>query len=593
MTKLTENDVRQWTDVRSFQRGQAYFRQGAILSPRRQGGALKAECMGSMPQPYRVQITLSESGISSGECSCPVGYGGRCKHGVALLLTWCANPDAFTEMDPLVVNLERRSKEDLIALILKILDRYPDVETLLTLEVLSDTPASQRVAALTIKQQVERALYSHGSEWDSGYAISSDVAMIVAIGDSYAERGDWPNATTVYSTVATMLTQNHNSYREEEGEVIGIVQSCVSGLAVCLEMTTDPEERAHILETLVGIYTWDVNFGGIGISDEVPEIILAQTTAAERAAIAQQIRHRLPTGDSWSANYHRQVYGGFLLDLEAEHLTDEDYLRICRETNRIHDLVERLLTLNRLEEAIEATQTASDYDMLRLADQVVAHGHHTTARSLIEARVPHSKDSRLKEWLKVYAYKHNDLETVLTIAMELFWERPAVATYQEVQKAAQPLQRWAEVRAGILEQLALADKDTVLVEIYLEEGDLEQVLQAFDELIQKQQQRERQNPWGWRQANIDNLRLRVARAIEGSHPWRAVELYMFTVQQLINARGRDNYATAAQHLLRVRDIYRAHEDKGGMQKWAEVIATLREQNRRLPALQDELNRAQL
>ena len=43
----------------------------------------------------------------------------------------------------------------------------------------------------------------------------------------------------------------------------------------------------------------------------------------------------------------------------------------------------------------------------------------------------------------------------------------------------------------------------------------------------------------------------------------------------------------------VRDIYRAHEDKGGMQKWAEVIATLREQNRRLPALQDELNRAQL
>ncbi|MCK4470556.1 MAG: SWIM zinc finger domain-containing protein, partial [Anaerolineae bacterium] len=88
LPELTESDVRRWTDERSFGRGRGYFRGGYILNPRRQGDTLKARCQGSRPQPYRVEITLGPDGIASGTCSCPVGAGGHCKHGVALLLTW-------------------------------------------------------------------------------------------------------------------------------------------------------------------------------------------------------------------------------------------------------------------------------------------------------------------------------------------------------------------------------------------------------------------------------------------------------------------------------------------------------------------------
>src|SRR5574342_463058 len=51
----------------------------------------------------------------------------------------------------------------------------------------------------------------------------------------------------------------------------------------------------------------------------------------------------MPKGREWSDGYHREVLGRLLLDLEAETLNDEAYLKICRETGRLNDLIECLL----------------------------------------------------------------------------------------------------------------------------------------------------------------------------------------------------------------------------------------------------------
>ena len=95
LPQLTESDIRRWVGEASSGRGQRYFRQGHILDPRRQGDTLKARCLGSRPQPYHVEVTLGPEGVVAGECSCPVGGGGRCKHTAALLLTWLHEPDTL------------------------------------------------------------------------------------------------------------------------------------------------------------------------------------------------------------------------------------------------------------------------------------------------------------------------------------------------------------------------------------------------------------------------------------------------------------------------------------------------------------------
>ena len=86
------------------------------------------------------------------------------------------------------------------------------------------------------------------------------------------------------------------------------------------------------------------------------------------------------------------------------------------------------------------------------------------------------------------------------------------------------------------------------------------------------------------------LRIRVAQAAEESRPREAIRIYVQAAERLIAARGRGNYAQAATYLVRVRDLYHGLDDPDA---WHTLVADLREQNRRLPALQDELNKAGL
>ena len=70
----------------------------------------------------------------------------------------------------------------------------------------------------------------------------------------------------------------------------------------------------------------------------------------------------------FSTGWRRETFGGLLLNLEEDTLDDETYLRICRETGRTGDVVERLLTLGRVDEARREVAQTSDYALLELVD---------------------------------------------------------------------------------------------------------------------------------------------------------------------------------------------------------------------------------
>jgi hypothetical protein len=138
-----------------------------------------------------------------------------------------------------------------------------------------------------------------------------------------------------------------------------------------------------------------VDFGGIDMGHEAPGIILEQSTPEERRAVAKWVRSVMPAGESWSDNCHRQTLGYFLLELEKDDLDDEAFLRICRETSRWLDLVNRLLTLKCVDEASTVARSVEDYDLLRLADIFVAHGQADLAKELMRTRAKTNITTRL------------------------------------------------------------------------------------------------------------------------------------------------------------------------------------------------------
>jgi uncharacterized Zn finger protein len=63
LPEIGENVVQAWVGNKAFERGYKYYEDDAILNPRKRGDNLIAECQGSQPTPYRVEIHLGPEGI--------------------------------------------------------------------------------------------------------------------------------------------------------------------------------------------------------------------------------------------------------------------------------------------------------------------------------------------------------------------------------------------------------------------------------------------------------------------------------------------------------------------------------------------------
>lgn len=277
--------------------------------------------------------------------------------------------------------------------------------------------------------------------------------------------------------------------------------------------------------------------------------------------------------DDFSSKWRTEAYGRFLINLQTQSLSDEEYIALCRRTGQFQALIERLLQLERVQEAITDSQAASDYELLALADLFVAHGHSKVAEEIIWERTGTSKDTRLDGWLKKQAMESGDWQKALKYAENQFWARPTVEGYGELKTMAEQLGNWPSSQKEIMTRLTQKGEYELLTRIYLLENDVETALETLPKVR-----------FG------GNLAIEVAKAAEETHPRQSLNLYQQKVERLITARGRDNYAQAAEYLKRVQTLYMQTDQ---LEDWGGYIQVIRNQKPRLPALLDELKRVGL
>lgn len=583
---LTNQAIRDRIDSRSYHRGYNYYELDAILHPQREGNTLKAQCRGSRPEPYRLWAMLDgKGGVAAGECSCPVGGGGRCKHIAALLLTWLHEPDRFREAAATEGALAGWAKEDLITLIHKMIERHPELEDLIELMSTGAGGESEEIDPALIRRQVERAIekgdYGH-AYYGAADAIADEIQVIIDQAEIYKERDDWGKAAVIYQTVLDELLDQYDQIYDHDGDLFSIFYNGSRKLGECLTHIEDPEARLPILQSLLDVIRRDIDIGGYGFADEAYGVLFDHATPEEKSELAGEVEVDLApfsSSDDFSSKWRAGAYGSLLLSLVGESISDAEFLRICRQTGRWGDLVQRLLELERVEEAIAAAEEVeSDYDLLGLADIFREQGHEQIAEDLVWERAGRSDDRRLAAWLKERAKEKGDWKTAVAYAENRFWNRPALSDYEELREIAEEIGDWPERRETILARLTEEGKHNLLTQIHLAEGNVAAALQEV-----RQAKKER---WGVR----GNLQMDVARAAEDSHPQQALDLYRERVETLIGQRGRSNYATAARFLQRVKAIY---QQLGEEEQWKAYIADVRDQKPKLPALLDELKQAGL
>src|SRR5260370_18605713 len=313
--------------------------------------------------------------------------------------------------------------------------------------------------------------------------IAEGLLAVEQTADRLVQAGDVLGEATIYDTlVMEIFEQAHlyydedagnDDYYEEEGyypEEAGLeelVGACIDALGNCLaDERTDRVAREKCIAVLFATYQRDLHADNShGFAGSAADLLVKCTTPLERQTIAQWVRAALADEEEPVAGSERQAYGGFLLRLEQESLDDEAYLRICRETGRTTDLIDRLLALGRIDEAAKETRRVGDYALLGLVDIFIQHGQDSVAERLVRARITEKPAPHLLEWLQKYYRDRGNHTAELETAETLFRAQPFLRRYQELRDLAGRLDRWEGLRRALLAFLVQARNTPLLFPI--------------------------------------------------------------------------------------------------------------------------------
>lgn len=577
MARIDKNDILEFVGEKDFEKGSRYFSQGAIFGTKNYGTTIKAFCRGSQAFPYMVSAIFGKKGIEKTICSCPVGKSGRCKHVAALLLAWMNKPDDFRKTQGMESSLKERSSGELIQIIKQMVELHPELESMTEI-----SPKRRK------KQDTKKFVDFYASQASgafehirSGWGFEADIAYrldrLVDSGNDFVKQKEFSSAYSVFYGVAKEVLENYEMVSNEEGEIGEVVSNCVEGLEKCLAKSEDKDLREKIFRSFFEIYDFDVNYGGVGLSDNVPEIILKHASKDEKQIIAEWVRNAIQSRKSNKSDrdWYLQQLGSFLLELEKGSITDEKYLQVCRETGRLNNLVDKLLSLGRIEEAEESANDASDYGLIELADIFVKHKQGKIAENLMNKRAEKSNDNRIVEWLRNY-YKTKNPALALLLSQKLFKENPEFSEYNELKSLAKKLEKWGDVSIKIYEELRLHNEYSLLAKIFLDEDNLDKAIDAANRI------QETSRGWG------ENMLEKVAVAAEKKHQEASIGLYKKLIEDLFAEKGRENYQKAGAHLKRIRKLY---ADMNASEKWEKYFSTLMEKTHGWRAFKDEISKA--
>lgn len=481
---------------------------------------------------------------------------------------------------------------------------------------------AQRI--LSVNPGTYRRQIADAFEHDETGRIAQELLIVKETADSLARQQDYLGAATVYEMILNEIFEHSHLYYDEDEEyddyyeeewghpeeegLDDLVHECIEALGTCLaQEQTDRVAREKIIQVLFGIYRHDLKAGSIGLAEQVSDLLVKYTTLLERRTLASGVRAALggfedefeededefeEDGDEFDNEEEeeeitgsvRRAYGGFLLNLERDTLDDEAYLRICRETGRTADAVDRLLTLGRVDEAIQETEHVGDDALLSLADLFIQHGQDSAAERIVRARIEKTQNIRVMEWLKKFYQTRNNQPAALELAEAMFRKQAFLGRYQEIRDLATQLGRWETIRQELLNFLEEENNTTLLIQIALDEGDIDRALALLKAEEKRNQGRTGMYSYSYG-FGYQNMTLTVAQAAEETRPREAIELYQKHAERLIAQKQRKYYQEASNYLVKVRALY---EKLGENEEWTRYITALREKNRNLRALKEEL-----
>ncbi len=567
---LKESQIQALATEQSFERGQRYYRNGAIFNPVIQGQTLWADCEGT--EVYQSRAILGPKGVEDSDCTCPYDWGGLCKHLVALLLTYIHNRERFRQVPPIPELLAQRSREELIALVERMVQRHPDLLGWVDRPTTTDEPAPNLDH---YRRAVERLFRG-----DDMHTMAAALEALAAQGNYFADRGDWVNAGDIYQLLLESAN-DHYDYTvlevDYDGDVAVVIQDIAEGLSDSLSLAQNLDTGRHRLwiETCFKAVLKDIHLGGLDYAYPARAALLEHSTDEDWDWVEGQIHQMLRgVGTRRVSGWGQESLVELLTERAATRGQSADSLLLEMGTPQ-----QKAFYHLRQGDAEAALSLAREHLMelpglvIQFANALLEADQPNLARNFVEACQNEREYYGYGEWLVKFLAQHGSPEEVVAAQFDSLKLRFTLEGYRDLKAKAQPLGQWDGLRSQITDQLKAKKRIPSLMDIALLERDWEAALSYLKKL---------------NLLDRPKYSILVAKALEADQPKTSMTLYREMIAIAIAHRGRDNYRQAVEYLKAVQRLSQSLKEEA---EFSQYVQTLRDQNKNLRALKEELDRA--
>lgn len=601
---LAPKQLREYGWNRSYERGESYYRAGAVTSLVQNGVHINAAVQGT--RKYKTHIWL-EGGHLRFTCTCPAG--GFCKHLIATALAWNkGEAEVLGDLDDISApngkiskahkkakapdlrsHLLSMDKESLVSMLLEQAMKDDGLRESLNLSAAVANPDGIDLASF--RQRIDKALELPDFDYDNPYWDEEDpyegyaeqMKPVLSALKALMEKGQAASAATL---VEYALAELNRQCLEMEYDFVNpedIVYPLVAlHIRACAETKQEPRALADWLFRL-GIRDAADNFGGIPW--EKYRSVLGKVGLAHFRRLVEAEWEKLPA-------------------LKVRNGTDSH--RLLR--SRLQAIVMRFA---RDDGDVDAEAEAAKKDLSHSEGYLTIAKIYQSAKRYDEAlewaekgwhafRSDYSHDSELRDLLACeYRRKRRNAD-----AMELYWSEfvasPRLERYKELKKQAAKEKAWSFWRTKALEHIreriavakkkgerrtrsggwnfhyddyARGDDHSLLVEILLWEKKPEEA---------------------WNEAKTGDCSeawwLQLAAWREKANPEDCIPIWRRRIARLTQCANQRDYVPAAESLVKLGELMTR---TGSGKEFAEYMQSIRDELRRRRNFISELNKRKL
>ena len=576
---VTEAAIKRLARSKSYDRGENYYDQGAVIDVTHRGDTLRGEVEGSQYEPYQVRVELDDTGIVETACSCPYDHGGICKHRVAVLLTYIRDPDSIDQRPSVSDLVADADPSELRDVSLDLVEHHPELAARVEsrLETGQGDDASVRSPDInrdSIRQQVQYVLRPSDARSGHGHdpyaAVETDVEKLREILDqarTALDAGDGETALDILEPmVEELMDEEWLALSYDDSQAIFEFFDEVDRVLAEALLTVDPSETAR-QQWEEQLWQWEQEMGRY--THHPPYSVALE--AAQRGWDFEPVQRALDGDtaavDLWEGDppwYAEDFIRARLNVLERQDRIEE-YLNLAHAADQIEAFVTMLVREGRIDEAIAygRSNLTSPDETLELAKTLREHDRPQAALEIAHLGLSFEgpKKAELAEWLRDRAKSMDEPELALEAAITAFKTDPTLLAYQATEELAG--EEWPEIRDELLSYLA--DQNTTArtarqhVEIFLEAERYEEAIAIAEEFSDY------------------TVVEPVTEAVFEEHPQWTIEACKHQAEPIIEEGKSQRYRHAVQWLETAGKAAAAAEE---LDEWRAYVEELKDEHSR-------------